>query len=1126
MEKLTSRERRFATACAVVVLAGGALGAWLFPRAFPEAAIDFRVTRAEARAVAERELARRGFDVEGRIGLGVFDHDDEAKVFLERELGLAKALPLLGREVPVWRWSFRFVRPLRKGELRAFVAPDGALLAYRRILPEEAAAPDAGAVRARALAEEALSSHRGVEASALRLVEAKEERRPARVDRTFVWESRTLAWKGAAVRYLVEVQGDRVGRSTTWLEVPEAWRLEYATLRSKNHAAGAAATFGLVLTGVALVAAFLGRLRRRDVRWRWALAFGGAGAALQAAASLNELPLALFSYDTTESWRGFVGQALLADLGAACLLGVLLVLLVAGGEPEYREAWPAKPALGRILSRRAFGTKRFFLGLLAGWALTAGFFAYQGVFYVVAERLGAWSPAEVPYSNLLGTSLPWLGVLLTGFVPATTEEFSSRMFSIPFLRRFVPTWAAVGIPALIWGFAHAGYPNQPFWIRGAEVGLAGVVVGVVMLKLDLFPLLVWHFTVDAVYGALLLVRSSSPYFVASGALAAGALLLPLAAAGVLAVRRGGFSPEKGLTNGEVGSAPPPCPGASGEAPPVAGPRPISARAVAASIALSLAVLLLAFLALPRRGLEAEVSLTRGGALAAARAFVRGQGDDPDRYLATAGTGSALPSLEEAGETGRELIPYRWEPNAERWLLERGGTPTLRKWAGEVLPGPVWQVRLARERDRHLWWVVVDARDGRVVAFSRTFPDEEPGGVLSAADAEATAREAARARGIEPAGLGVVSASSVERAARRDHSVVFEAAETVGGARRRVAVDVAGTRPALVATALKLPEEWTRARRRSTPATYGALAAKVVGFGTVVGLGLVALLRVHRAGRVRWREAARWAALLTLPALLERVSQLPTLPRTWPPETPLATWAVTATIGVAVGLLRSWVLALLAAGLVTAAAPHALGLIRRPLPGGAGRALCAGGATTLLVLAARALAAGLEGAFPRAAGVGGLSFPPGIEGWLPAATVLAGATELALLAAGGAALASLVFRDLRPSPGVVLLLGLCAAGCWAPFEARTAVELLVPLVAGALPPAALALGAFLFLKDDPWSWAATAAGVVLLRDGVTLAATGVAPWVASGLLCLAAAALVLLAPFALGAASRRPASLAR
>ena len=267
-------------------------------------------------------------------------------------------------------------------------------------------------------------------------------------------------------------------------------------------------------------------MRRKDVKWTLALAFAAVGVVLQLLASLNELPIRLFDYDTAEAWSGFLALSLLGDLAGAVALGAVLFLLVAAGEPLYRETYPGQPALSRILSLRGLRSKRFFRGLLLGYAMTAFFFAYQVVFYIVAERFGAWAPADVPHSSLLGTPLPWLGVLLMGFVPATTEEFSSRMFSIPFVRRFAPGWVAVVLPAFIWGFAHSTYPNQPFYIRGLEVGFAGVLIGVVFLKQGILPLLVWHFTVDAVYTALLLVRSTNPYFVISGAAASLVLLLP------------------------------------------------------------------------------------------------------------------------------------------------------------------------------------------------------------------------------------------------------------------------------------------------------------------------------------------------------------------------------------------------------------------------------------------------------------------------------------------------------------------------------------------------------------------------------------------------------------------------
>ena len=80
----------------------------------------------------------------------------------------------------------------------------------------------------------------------------------------------------------------------------------------------------------------------------------------------------------------------------------------------------------------------------------------------------------MPYDDLLNTKFPWLFVLFGGFFPAISEEFLFRLFAVPFLRKLTRSTVIALIAAgYIWGFGHAGYAQQPFFIRGLEVGTGG-----------------------------------------------------------------------------------------------------------------------------------------------------------------------------------------------------------------------------------------------------------------------------------------------------------------------------------------------------------------------------------------------------------------------------------------------------------------------------------------------------------------------------------------------------------------------------------------------------------------------------------------------------------------------------
>src|SRR5215813_4288251 len=116
------RDARLIAAVAIVI-AGSTGYVWRnYDAAFPQASLTLPLSSQQITARATEFLNQRGLSPAGFRNLTLFDPDEEARLYLERELGLEEANRLMASKVPVWRWRARWFRPPDKEELVVFLA--------------------------------------------------------------------------------------------------------------------------------------------------------------------------------------------------------------------------------------------------------------------------------------------------------------------------------------------------------------------------------------------------------------------------------------------------------------------------------------------------------------------------------------------------------------------------------------------------------------------------------------------------------------------------------------------------------------------------------------------------------------------------------------------------------------------------------------------------------------------------------------------------------------------------------------------------------------------------------------------------------------------------------------------
>jgi membrane protease YdiL (CAAX protease family) len=870
---LSGREKR---ALLLWVLAG-VVGLWYahahFFEAFPEASVNFKVPRGEALTRARNFVESLGPSMAGYRSVIVFGLNDNAKTYLEREVGLKEANRMMSSEVNVWNWDVRFFRPNQEEEFRVGVSPEGNITSYQHKVPEARAGGEPSRTEAEKTAQDFLTAKLGKNAADWDFLseEANSEKKPNRTDWSFTWERHGFRAKDAPERLQIALHGNEIGGANETLKVPEQWERDYAHLRSTNVFYNQVAVIPYLILFGACLWIGIQLTRKGQTGWALALQLGAIVALFLTAMQLNHWPLDLYQYDTNSAYGSFAIQqvmgALLFGIGSA----LTVTLVLPGGEPLYRAAKPQFLRLRQAFTWRGLRTKEFFSSCIVGLSLAAAQMGFLVAFYLIANHFGAWAPQEVNYEDSVSTVIPWIGGIAIGLLAATSEEFLFRLFAIPLLQKVTKSNViAVILPAFSWGFLHTAYPNEPPYIRGLEVGLIGIGVGIVFLRWGILATLVWHYTVDASLVGLLLIRSSSLYFRISGLIVGLAVLIPFGIAVYSRIKRGTFEDDEDLLNGamkpvptggavDVVLAPEISPGDMAAGAPVAVPSR-GYRALSSSMIGFLGVCIVlggvaAWRLKPARvGDYLKLKVDAKEATTRAKEILKQRGVDPKSYK----TATVFVDVTDA--------------TASEYLREKVGVPALNEIYDKRVPGALWHVRFFRDGQPEEYSVVLRP-DGTLHSVHHGLAEAAAGASLSKEDALAKAQEFLRTnKNIELSQWTLVEATSEKKPHRLDHKMIWQenqpldetqsatAADLANHAFERMQLLVMGDEVTSYRTFIKIPDEWRRQREEQSVArtifTFLPLLL-MIGFGGTVLVFFLREIKSDLMREVPWRRFALW-----------------------------------------------------------------------------------------------------------------------------------------------------------------------------------------------------------------------------------------------------------------------------
>lgn len=887
-DKAFSKANLANTAILLVLFLLGAAGLTIFiskeHTVFPSASIDLRIPKQEVLSSADQWRKKIGYDKDKLVKSITFAYDDEAKTYLEYELGNVTANQLMRETVPIFYWNCRFRKEYDVEKLDVNLSPSGKLLGFDFDLPNDKVMPSISHGEAKAKAFAFVAEQTNWKEDQCKLVEDETIACPHRTDHSFTWEYQNLDWKGAKLRARAQVSGNLLDSFNLFLNRPEEWDRKYSTVRSNNDLLFSVAEIFFVLLYIASAFIFFDALAKKHIRWKFVLALAGFCAALFVCDQLNNLPDTLSGYEPQSSYSAFLVQTILYIFVQSPLIFVLAMIVGSAAEILYRANFANKIALEKVFTVNSLKSWHTIEALIAGTFACAICLGYQIIYYWLGGHFHYWCPLSLDNYELLTAALPSLSAFSLGFFASGQEEILYRVIMLALVQRFVGRfWLANLLQAAAWGFMHSNYPQQPAYARGIELTIEGMFSGWLLQRYGLLACFASHYLFDAVCVVLPLWSAPSLYHRISAILplTPGFILIAL---GLYLRKILPASNEAELLNSSIVN------------PDSASAAPALKKAAQAFDYTALpntwrywfatAIVLVIGIVSALKPITqiythvAPLKVTREQAVTIAHDYLDGLHFDLHGYKVATSISN--------GMNHRNL--------EFQYIFEKAGFAKANSLAEEIELPYIWTVRYVKPLEPVEYEVHMDEK-GKVVSQSITKPEFAAGANLDQKHAQQIAEDFIKQSRPLYIPFEFDDVKVQNRKKRTDYQFTFKVPKyKVDEADFIIAVDVIGDLPSDLTHYWRLPQQWRWQKEKATKIDEICLPIRIV-FAALIFLAaiwwIVGLFRRHA---VHWRVPLMVAGAICLLTCIKSLNYLPAFFNAYRTTTPLNTFIVVGLIG--------------------------------------------------------------------------------------------------------------------------------------------------------------------------------------------------------------------------------------